>query len=958
MLSNSLPPLALMQNFAPGDLKEVLALLQTGLELPVEQREAWLAALDASKTRLKPTIAALLQRHAEHETDDFLKDLSRFTAGTAPDGAATIASAPAVGGVVGPYRLLSPVGEGGMSSVWLAERTDGVLRRKIALKLPHWWALSKLTERATQEREILASLEHPNIGRLYDAGITDDGRPYLALEYIEGKAIDVYCRERRLDVRARVALISQIARAVAYAHSRLIVHRDLKPSNILVDAQGQVHLLDFGIAKLIEEGSAANKALTQVGARVLTPEYASPEQITGSPITTESDVYSLGVVAYELLAGKRPYTFKSSLTADWDVLSSDVRAPSAVAEERTSARHLRGDLDTILLKALKKEPNERYASAAAFADDLDRYLRGDPVVARPDSAGYRLRKFAVKHRIAVGAAVAVVLALAAGLAVASWQLRVARVEKRRAEEVKEFVASIFRSADPYFTGEQQMKASQLLTLAKERIDREMASQPESSVELLAIVGEAQANLEEYDAARETLQAALDLSARKLPDGNIHTSKARAQLATIHANEREFDLAKRELDAVIPELRDYGRPAVRALVNALQTRGFMAGDEGDGERAIADMSEAVDIAEESLGANDSETILAKRQLAQEYLMAGRPAEAVEEAREAFGLAQENFGSGGRNALLVETEDVYGRALADSGQLTAGIEHLQNSIKRTEALLGPNNGSVASKLSWLARAQLKLGDLAGATDSMARSVAAATNDLDRARAQASLGVTLVAARRIDTAVDILRGAVNDLQRLDTGEGSWLPNATATYGTALVLAGQNAEAQRVLQESLSSGKAAGPALADTQNALGLSALSSNDAAGALGHFQKALETAGPPEAPTRIRAAAVLGAGMAQLELGKLQEAEQTLQEADAAYRKIYQLPTPALADVQVARGRVAMLEGRADDAAKLFTAADEFWQRYEAKSRWAREASQWRERQAAQKTTRETRPAGSE
>ena len=958
MLSNSLPPLALMQNFAPGDLKEVLALLQTGLELPVEQREAWLAALDASKTRLKPTIAALLQKHAEHETDDFLKDLSRFTAGTAPDGAATIASAPAVGGVVGPYRLLSPVGEGGMSSVWLAERTDGVLRRKIALKLPHWWALSKLTERATQEREILASLEHPNIGRLYDAGITDDGRPYLALEYIEGKAIDVYCRERRLDVRARVALISQIARAVAYAHSRLIVHRDLKPSNILVDAQGQVHLLDFGIAKLIEAGSAANKALTQVGARVLTPEYASPEQITGSPITTESDVYSLGVVAYELLAGKRPYTFKSSLTADWDVLSSDVRAPSAVAEERTSARHLRGDLDTILLKALKKEPNERYASAAAFADDLDRYLRGDPVVARPDSAGYRLRKFAVKHRIAVGAAVAVVLALAAGLAVASWQLRVARVEKRRAEEVKEFVASIFRSADPYFTGEQQMKASQLLTLAKERIDREMASQPESSVELLAIVGEAQANLEEYDAARETLQAALDLSARKLPDGNIHTSKARAQLATIHANEREFDLAKRELDAVIPELRDYGRPAVRALVNALQTRGFMAGDEGDGERAIADMSEAVDIAEESLGANDSETILAKRQLAQEYLMAGRPAEAVEEAREAFGLAQENFGSGGRNALLVETEDVYGRALADSGQLTAGIEHLQNSIKRTEALLGPNNGSVASKLSWLARAQLKLGDLAGATDSMARSVAAATNDLDRARAQASLGVTLVAARRIDTAVDILRGAVNDLQRLDTGEGSWLPNATATYGTALVLAGQNAEAQRVLQESLSSGKAAGPALADTQNALGLSALSSNDAAGALGHFQKALETAGPPEAPTRIRAAAMLGAGMAQLELGKLQEAEQTLQEADAAYRKIYQLPTPALADVQVARGRVAMLEGRADDAAKLFTAADEFWQRYEAKSRWAREASQWRERQAAQKTTRETRPAGSE
>ena len=224
-----------MQNFAPGDLKEVLALLQTGLELPVEQREAWLAALDASKTRLKPTLAALLQKHAEHETDDFLKHLTRFTADTTADGAATVAPQPVVGGIVGPYRLLGPVGEGGMSSVWLAERTDGVLRRKIALKLPHWWALSKLTERATQEREILASLEHPNIGRLYDAGITGDGRPYLALEYIEGKAIDVYCREHELDVRARVALIAQIARAVAYAHSRLIVHRDLKPSTRMFD---------------------------------------------------------------------------------------------------------------------------------------------------------------------------------------------------------------------------------------------------------------------------------------------------------------------------------------------------------------------------------------------------------------------------------------------------------------------------------------------------------------------------------------------------------------------------------------------------------------------------------------------------------------------------------------------------------------------------------------------------
>jgi tetratricopeptide (TPR) repeat protein len=353
---------------------------------------------------------------------------------------------------------------------------------------------------------------------------------------------------------------------------------------------------------------------------------------------------------------------------------------------------------------------------------------------------------------------------------------------------------------------------------------------------------------------------------------------------------------------------------------------------------------VAIAEEFLGENDSETILATRQLAQEYLMAGKLPEAVATAQAAFSRAQENFGTGGRNALLVETEDVYGRALADSGQLAAGIEHLQNSIARTEQLLGPNNGSIASKLSWLARAQLKLGDLPGAISSMTRSVAAATNELDRARAQASLGVTLVAARRVDDAIAVLRPALEDLKRLDTGEGSWLPNATATYGTALALAGKTAEAQRVLQESLATGKVAGPALADTHNALGLCALNANNAAEALGHFQTALENAGPADPPSRIRAAAVLGTGLAQVELGKLKEAEQALSEADAAYRKIHQGPTPALADVQVARGRVAMLEGRSQDASKLFDEADQFWRGYEPKSRWAREATQWRARQA--------------
>jgi serine/threonine-protein kinase len=924
-------------NFAPADLSEVLSLLKNALEVPAEQRAAWVEALDASRQRLKPTVIEFLQQHAEHETGDVLNILSRYATAD-PEGLSGI-QAPACGSVIGPYRLLRAIGEGGMSSVWLAERDDGVIKRKVALKLPHWWALSRLTERAVQERDILASLEHSSIARLYDAGVTTDGRPYLALEFIEGKPIDVYCREHHLDTRARVELAIQVARAVAYAHSRLVVHRDLKPSNILVDAHGQVHLLDFGIAKLLEEGTSASKALTRIGARVLTPEYASPEQITGEAVTTGSDVYSLGVVLYELLTGRLPYTFKSAAATDWEILSSEVQPPSAVAAEAKTARSLRGDLDIIVLKALKKERVDRYDTVAALADDLESYLRGDPVLAQPDSAWYRLRKFAQKNRLVVTAVAAVVVALASGLLVASWQLRVARAEKKHAEEVKEFVASIFRSADPYFTGKREMSAAELLTLAKDRIDHEMASQPENSAELLAIVGEAQSNMEQYSEARATLDAAIKQSERVTSGASLYSAQALAILAAIDLNEGLYDVAKLKLDAAIPELRRYGKPAARDLVNALALRGFLAIEDGDPERSIAETREAVEIATAALGKTNSETILVTRQLAQAHLVAGQIPEAIKLAKQANDSALASYGAGGRNALLIETEDVYGRALADSGQLEEGIEHLQNSVASAVALLGEKSGSVASKLSWLARAQLKLGDLPAAITSLERSVKTTANELDHARASASLGATLVNARQIDHAIEVLRESTAVLKRLDTTEASWWPNAMATYGAALALGGQATQAEHVLKESIASGKAKGTALGEAHNGLGFLALQRGDPQAAAASYQQGLELSGPEEPPTRTRATALTGLGRAQLELHNLDKAETTLQQADVVTHKLYQRTVPAIADVAVARGRVALQQQRKADALKLFAEADKFWSDFAPTSRWAGEAAYW-------------------
>ncbi len=427
---------------------ELDQLLEKALDLPAPLRAGWIEALAPRFDELKPRLRGLLLRGSGIETDDFLNRLPQFDVGDwMPPGVRVDQP----GDRIGPYRLVRELGGGGMGTVWLAERTDGLINRPVALKLPHGaWKRAGLAERLAREREILATLNHPNVARLYDAGLTPDGQPYLALEYVDGRPIDEYCRDGELDVRARLRLFAQVAAAVAYAHGKLIVHRDLKPSNILVTTDGQVRLLDFGIAKLLEEDRTKETRLTEVSGRALTPDYASPEQILGEPLTIASDVYSLGVILYELLAGTRPYKLKRDSRGALEdaILQADPALPSAVADNQ-DRKALCGDLDTIVLKALKKSPDERYLTVHAFADDIDRYLDGRPVLARPDSARYRLGKFIARHRWPVAAAAGAMLAILVGAGAALWQAQRATAERERAEQVKEFIASIMRDADPY-----------------------------------------------------------------------------------------------------------------------------------------------------------------------------------------------------------------------------------------------------------------------------------------------------------------------------------------------------------------------------------------------------------------------------------------------------------------------------------------------------------------------------
>lgn len=398
-------------------LRRINALLEVVLELPEPQREGWLRTLPVDQQPLAPLIAAMLARTGV-ETNTFMRqpiamDMEELGGMLAPPDKA--------GDAVGPWRLLRELGAGGMATVWLAERSDGAMQRQVALKLPLAGWSPGHAQRMRRERDILAALAHRGIARLYDAGTTDEGRPWLAMECVEGVAIDVYCREQALDVRQRLRLFQQVAQAVAHAHARLVVHRDLKPTNILVGTDGSVCLLDFGVAKLLVDDAAADAGLTRLLGVAVTPDYASPEQVSKRAITVATDVYSLGVVLYELLTETRPYRLERQSMAALE--EAILNAESPLASSRVGgmlARQLRGDLDNILDKALQKDPALRYCSVESMASDVQRYLDGEAVLARPRGRIYRAGKFLARHRWGVTAVTSVVLASLGGTAVALW----------------------------------------------------------------------------------------------------------------------------------------------------------------------------------------------------------------------------------------------------------------------------------------------------------------------------------------------------------------------------------------------------------------------------------------------------------------------------------------------------------------------------------------------------------
>jgi serine/threonine protein kinase len=640
-----------MSTLSPDQWQALSPYLDEALAMTDEERWIWLSSQRTQNPDLVEQLEELLHSHRALSEEGFLEERS-----------IELPTGPGLQGhTLGVYTLVSQIGQGGMGSVWLAERNDGRFERQVAVKFLNIALMGKGgEERFKREGSILGRLAHPHIGELIDAGVSQTGQPYLVLEHIKGDHIDRHCDQHRLDVRARIRLFLDVLGAVAQAHANLIVHRDLKPSNVLVRNDGQVKLLDFGIAKLLEDEGQTREAstVTVEAGQAMTPQYAAPEQLKGEAVTTATDVYALGVLLYVLLTGQHPVGTGPHAPADLvkAIVDTEPTRPSeTVVQTRTNAeiitrnaarrastpdklsRLLRGDLDTIIAKALKKEPTERYRSATALADDLHRYLKNEPVAARPDTVPYRAAKFVRRNRTAVALTALAVIATVAGLSGTLIQARTASVQRdfalrqvERSEALNDFHEFLLSDAAP---SGKPFTVNELLERAERIVERQHAADDPNRVVLMISIGRQYLEQDVGTSARRILEEAYKLS-RGLSDPSVR-AEASCTLAASLARDEELSRAELLYQEGLRELPEGPQFALQRI-DCLQSGSEVVLESGDIGEGIARVQAAQRVLRQSRFDSDVLELHRWTDLAKVYSSAGRDSEAVSAFEQAGAL----------------------------------------------------------------------------------------------------------------------------------------------------------------------------------------------------------------------------------------------------------------------------------------------------------------------------------
>jgi serine/threonine-protein kinase len=862
----------------PDDRRRADDILHDALNRPQAERAAYVAGACGADAALRDEVESLLRAHdGAGPYFDALADRIAY--------ASDLELARREQRRIGPYRTIRLIGSGGMGSVFLAERADGQFEQQVAVKVMRAGLDgAEARRRFLAERQIVARLSHPNIARLLDGGLTDQGVPFFVMEFVDGLPITAYCDGAGLALADRLALVRTVGEAVQYAHEHLIIHRDLKPSNILVTRDGIVKLVDFGIAKLIDDSrdGAGVPAETGTAAPPLSLPYAAPEQVRGEAVTTATDVYGLGAVLYEVLAGRRPFDETDRRNLERAILDASPMPPSAAATRRLP---IRTDLDVVCLKALQKEPIRRYRSAEQFVEDLRRYQGGFPVNARPDSAGYRLRTFVRRHTIGVAASAAIALLIAAVVVLTVVQSARTARERDKAEEVAALLTRIFEVADPSEARGATITAKEVLDRGVARVQSELASQPELQAALLAVIGRVYQNLGSYQAALPLLQSSLDLAQHINGADHADVVIALNALGELQRLTGDYAAAAATLAQALERSERVLGPRAPETARALNHSSKVQIATGQHEAAAASARRALAITRDTLGPSHPDIAESLMNLAAALFVQGRDADAEPLFRQALAMRREV--SGPDHPSVPAALNNLAALLSRRGDHAQAEAVHREALAIYRRLLGDRHPRIATSLNNLGLALFAKGDLPAADRALRESLDQRRALLppehpDVAQSLANLGLVAQTQRRFDEATDLYAEALR-IRRLAYPQGHPLVAQTINnIGLLRQATGDLPGAEALFREALDLLRATltgpHPLVATALQNLGSAIAARGDARAAEAHLREALAIrrqalpAAHPETLLTLSSLGVLLAGR-----GDMREAAELLREA---------------------------------------------------------------------------------